>query len=302
MDFRGIEIVGKWNKKTYIIKKLIGTGGVGKVYKVYDAKSKEYYALKISMDLCSITKEANMLDKFKDFEFIPKIIDIDDCEINGKMYHFIVLEYIEGKNLKEYTKKYRINIKELLGIAIIVCEAIDRFHKRGYVFGDLKPENLMIDEKKKKLKIIDLGGVSKIGLGLKEFTPLYDRAKWNMGLRKADPAYDLFSICMFLTCFILESNSKILNMDINSMICELKRKGINQKLINLIKDGLFQRQIDFSIFLKRLKKIYVNGSLKRDKKYKNKINLIVNIYFISSLLCLITMLLFLLSKSLTNIV
>lgn len=297
MNFQGMKIIGKWNKNIYIVEGLVGVGGVGKVYKVYDIKNREYYALKISTDLHSITKESNMLDRFNDLDCIPKVIDIDDYEIMGETYYFIVLEYINGETLKEYIRKHRINIKKLLGIIIVVGEMISKFHKKGYVFGDLKPENIMIDKVNKKIKIIDLGGVVKTGSSLREFTPMYDRAKWNMGLRRADPGYDLFSICMLLTCAILENNKKMFNMNIYEIIHELKRKKVNKKLINLLANGLVQNETDFSIFLKKIKEIYKNCDVDSKIRYKDKINLVINVYLIGSLVCFITLLFFLISSN-----
>ena len=51
----------------------------------------------------------------------------------------------------------------------------------------------------------------------------------------------------------------------------------------------------FSIFLKKIKEIYKNCDLDSKIKYKDKINLVINVYLIGSLFCFITLLLFLIS-------
>ncbi len=287
MNIKGKFIKGKWNKNHYEIINLIGLGGVGEVYRVYQKEKKSYYALKISQDLNSISKEANMLERFKALNSIPQIIEIDDYEEMGDSYYFIVLEYINGINLKEYIKRCRISIKELLAITIIIGESIRQLHRVGYIYGDLKPENIMVDKEHGRIKIIDLGGVCKIGDSLKEFTPIYDRAKWNVGMRCADTGYDLFALCMLITNFLLK-NKSILNMNINEIIMELKNKKIDKRLLYLLEKGLLQKRIKFNYFIETLKTIY--DDYDEHKILGNSADYFINSFFCGSIICFIIML------------
>ena len=56
---------------------------------------------------------------------------------------------------------------------------------------------------KRCLKIIDWGGVTPMGCSVKEFTPVYDRASWDKGIRTADAEYDLFSLSMLFAVLLL---------------------------------------------------------------------------------------------------
>ena len=91
MKLHGNIITGKWNGNKYKVIGLLGKGGTGRVYKVLDMKSDSYYALKVSEDIQSITKESNMLNKFKHIGAIPKYIELDDYKEGGKTYYFIVI-------------------------------------------------------------------------------------------------------------------------------------------------------------------------------------------------------------------
>ncbi|WP_217349575.1 phosphoribosylaminoimidazolesuccinocarboxamide synthase [Herbaspirillum sp. VT-16-41] len=71
-------------------------------------------------------------------------------------------------------------------------------HKAGWVFGDLKPDNLIVTGPPSKIRSIDVGGTTIQGRAIKEFTEFYDRGYWGLGTRKADPAYDLFAAAMII--------------------------------------------------------------------------------------------------------
>src|SRR5690606_3371376 len=73
---------------------------------------------------------------------------------------------------------------------------LEKLHQEGYIFGDLKPDNLIVAGPSPKIRLLDVGGVTKIGRSVKEFTSFYDRAYWGAGSRKAEPSYDLFSLAM----------------------------------------------------------------------------------------------------------
>ncbi len=285
MEMIGTIIEGRWNNNRYIIKELVGKGGIGRVYRVIDFKSDQEYALKISENLESITKESDMLSRLKNMDCLPSIIDIDDYKYEGNTYYFIVLEYIKGQNLKEYILRNRVDIKEVLGVVIIIGEFIKELHRKGYALGDLKPENVMVDINNKKIKIIDFGGITPIGNSLGEFTLLYDRSRWSMGLRRADEGYDLFSICMLIIFTIIKDEKRISQMSIFEILKELSKKSVDKEIVILLQRGLMQEDIDFSKFCTNLKNTYRKVDSRSKKSKGEKVDVIVNTYFLGCLIC-----------------
>jgi len=280
-------IKGKWNKGKYYIEGLLGQGGMAKVYRAIDIEEKKTYALKVSQDIQSITKEAEMLSTLSDMECLPYIIDFDDFDYDNKTYYFIAMEYIEGYNLKELIDKKRINIKEAIGVVIIIGEFLKKLHGQGYIYGDLKAENIMIDKKSNSIRIIDLGGITPIGNSINEFTPLYDRAKWQSGLRRADEKYDIFSLSMLLTLMIIKNEGKLLKMTILDILNELKKNKANKGIIRIIKNGLLQKETTFN-FIEELKSIYKD--VPNIKQNVESLDSIVNGYLISCIICFFTIL------------
>ena len=61
---------------------------------------------------------------------------------------------------------------------------LDKLHQNGWVFGDLKPENLIVTGPPPKIRCIDVGGTTIKGRAIKEFTEFYDRGYWGLGQEK----------------------------------------------------------------------------------------------------------------------
>lgn len=69
----------------------------------------------------------------------------------------IVYEFIEGKSLAEHVRVGTLNEKQIKGILIDICDALNYMHQRGIMHCDLKPENVMVTANDYRAKIIDVG-------------------------------------------------------------------------------------------------------------------------------------------------
>lgn len=198
----GMTITGKWHQKAYVIKRKLGNGAIGTVY-LCDANGKKA-ALKISDKSASMTMEVNVLKslaKVQGKRLGPYLLDVDDwVSPTGTTYSFYVMEYIQGKRLGEFIGQHG---KEWLGVFMLqLLEDLDDLHQAGWVFGDLKEENLLVSTAPTRIRWVDVGGTTQIGRAIKEYTEFYDRGYWGQGSRKAEPSYDLFALVMvFLTIY-----------------------------------------------------------------------------------------------------
>lgn len=198
----GMKIAGKWNNQHYIIKRKLGSGTVGSVY-LCDHQGKEV-ALKISEQNSSITVEVNVLRALNQVQGAclgPDLFDVDDWKATqSTTYSFYVMEYIKGESLLTFVKQ---NGREWIGVFMLqLLNNLEDLHQSGWVFGDLKTDNLLIMSSPPQVRWVDVGGTTQMGRAIKEYTEFYDRGYWSMGTRRAEPSYDLFSFVMvFLTLF-----------------------------------------------------------------------------------------------------
>lgn len=201
-DNKHDRIRGIWSGKAYTIVKRLGAGGTGEIYLVTDDQGGSF-AMKVSRDLVSITKEYSSLNSFWGMCFVPKVYELDDFRKDGVLYHFFIMEYIEGYTLRDALSRGKLSFGSKLDIVRIVADALKGINERGFVYTDLKYENIMIDRRNNLIRLIDLGSITPIGGRVKEYTPMYDRSRWNAGSRTADTAYQVFAIIILLISMLL---------------------------------------------------------------------------------------------------
>jgi serine/threonine protein kinase len=191
----GDTICGKWNGNSYTLVKLLGSGANGQVYQV--KKGFNSFALKIGFDTVDHQSEINALRQLsKDtLTYQGFIIEFDDFEKNGKEFPFFVMKYIEGVSLNHFVAKHGFDWMALLGQNIL--GRLTELHRNGYIFGDLKMENMLVTGYG-DVELIDFGGVTAKGRSVKQFTEMYDRGYWGAGDRVADEGYDLYAFAILM--------------------------------------------------------------------------------------------------------
>lgn len=188
---KGTAVCGKWNKRCYRIEKLLGEGANGKVFLVHAGKYA--YALKFGFDTLDLQMEVNVLRELDKKSSTPFLYDADDVELNGNVYPFYVMRYIRGEIPRSYIGKNGSDWFYMIGLNLL--RKLDTLHRQGYVFGDLKADNVLVSGYG-EVDLVDYGGVTEKGRSVKQFTELYDRGYWNAGERMADDGYDLFSFAV----------------------------------------------------------------------------------------------------------
>ncbi|CEG29565.1 serine/threonine protein kinase [Bacillus sp. B-jedd] len=193
----GTVIQGKWHGHRYILLKELGRGANGTVYLV--KKGDVEAALKISTNSMSITAEANVLKSFAKVQghFLgPSLLDVDDWVLKDGRYSFYVMEYVKGPGLQAFLDAKGKDW--VLPLFLQLLDDIGQLHQNGWIFGDLKPENLIVAGPAPRIRCIDVGGTTLNGRSIKEYTEFFDRGYWGMGSRRAEPSYDLFAVAMVI--------------------------------------------------------------------------------------------------------
>jgi serine/threonine protein kinase/tetratricopeptide (TPR) repeat protein len=143
----------------YKIIKRIGYGGMGEVYLAEDSRLGRRVALKVLSE--AFIKDNYRLHRFRSEARAasalnhPNIITIHDIGESGQI-HFITTEFIEGETLRQRLSKGRMELTEVLDIALQVASALSASHHAGIVHRDLKPENIML-RTDGYVKLLDFG-------------------------------------------------------------------------------------------------------------------------------------------------
>lgn len=203
---RGMVVTGKWKQGRYRIERLLGEGANGKVYLVQ--RDRNWFALKVGSDAIDLQSEINVLQSIasqKQQGQEPFLFDVDDLYgSDGREYPFYIMRYVLGTTLSVYLKQQGSEWFPLVGLNLLV--KLSRLHQAGWVFGDLKVENVLVGDYG-HVELVDFGGVTAAGKGIRQFTEIYDRGYWNGGTRSADAKYDLFSFGVL--CIQLHEEKKL---------------------------------------------------------------------------------------------
>ena len=214
-----MDIRGKWSAKEYRLIKLLGEGNCGKVYKSIDS-SGNILAIKISKDIISITNEYNAMIKLRNMPFVPKIYDFDDWENGDEVLHFIVMDYIQGKNLKEMGNSKRLNSRTVFKIGQVLINILRKIDKLGYKYTDIKLENIIVD-KKGNIYFVDFGSLVGKAKPTKEYTPPYNINSWNVKFSYNYEISILFSVTMVMVALIAKKEYNPLVYSLEQVICKV---------------------------------------------------------------------------------
>ncbi len=144
----------------YEIIEELGTGGMGKVYRVEDMKAKEEIALKLIKP--EIAADKKTIDRFRnELTTARKIRHKNICGMydlgEDKGSYYITMEYVPGEDLKSFLRRSKkLTVETTVSIGIQICEGMAEAHRLGVVHRDLKPSNIMID-KEGNARIMDFG-------------------------------------------------------------------------------------------------------------------------------------------------
>ena len=142
----------------YEILSLLGSGGMGEVYKARDTRLDRIVAVKVLPT--PLATDPALRDRFeREARTISQLSHPNICTLHDVGHEgatdFLVLEYLEGESLEARLTKGALPLKDALAIAIQVAAALGAAHRAGVVHRDLKPGNVMLT--KSGAKMLDFG-------------------------------------------------------------------------------------------------------------------------------------------------
>lgn len=145
----------------YEIINKVGDGGMAFVYKAKDRLLNRTVAVKVLRP--EFVDDEEFLMKFKrEAEAVaslshPNIVNVYDVGEDGKV-HYIVMEYIDGQNLKEIINdEGTLDEYTALDITKQIARALGAAHKKGIIHRDIKPHNILISNEGRAVKVADFG-------------------------------------------------------------------------------------------------------------------------------------------------
>jgi predicted Ser/Thr protein kinase len=195
----------------YRIERLIAVGGFGSVYLATDIKSSNRpVAIKdmicadpqeFQIRLNFFRREAEILRSLESVPIVPRVYDLIE---QGQTAH-LVLEFIRGQDLlklMEGNANKPFTIAQVVDWGKAICDVLQHMHTQSppVVHRDLKPDNIMLLEDQRSIKMIDFGTARDLGRTAKEkaaaktrvYTEGYAPPEQIVG--KPEPRSDLFAL------------------------------------------------------------------------------------------------------------
>ena len=142
----------------YEILALLGSGGMGEVYKARDTRLERTVAIKVLPEhLAADPERRERLER--EAKAVSQLNHAHICTLhdigNQNGIVFLVMEYLEGETLADRLTRGALPLEEALRYAGQIADALDVAHRHGVVHRDLKPGNIMIT--KAGVKLMDFG-------------------------------------------------------------------------------------------------------------------------------------------------
>jgi serine/threonine-protein kinase len=164
-------LVGVVLSGRYLIERVIGEGGMGAVYQAQHTHMRKRLAVKVLHP--EMSRLSEVVARFEREAMAaahiehPNVAAATDFGKLDDGSFFLVLEYVEGKSLREAIAEGRLELGRALHVARQIASALARAHALGIVHRDLKPENVMLvrrDEDPDFVKVLDFG-IAKVPVG-----------------------------------------------------------------------------------------------------------------------------------------
>jgi eukaryotic-like serine/threonine-protein kinase len=142
----------------YEVVALLGTGGMGEVYRARDPRLNRDVAIKVlARASVDAAHRKRLLDEAQAASALnhPNIITVYDVGTHEGT-PFIVSELIEGRSLREILARAPLSVREMLDLGAQIADGLAAAHQVGIVHRDLKPENVMVT-RDGRVKILDFG-------------------------------------------------------------------------------------------------------------------------------------------------
>jgi serine/threonine protein kinase len=147
---------------TYVLLRLLGEGGMGRVFLA--ARADEQYRQFVAIKLmhAELWQSEMMLDRFRAERQIlanlnhPNIAHLLDGGMATDGTPYLVMEYVEGMPLDEYSRANDLSVERKLQLFLRVCSAVEYAHKSLVVHRDIKPANILVAEDCTP-KLVDFG-------------------------------------------------------------------------------------------------------------------------------------------------
>jgi len=150
--------------------------------------------------------EAAALDRVRHPNIINRLGHGTARDLNGAVFHYLVLEYLSGSDLQNLVRREAVPIKQIFDYVEQICAGLSHAHHHSIIHRDIKPQNLLLTQDRKTIKIADFGvarvntsdsPITRVGTNVyapPEHSPMFAGQTDTLVFSKLTPAADIYSL------------------------------------------------------------------------------------------------------------
>ena len=149
----------------YEIRRLLGQGGMGRVYEAFDRTLEERVAVKVLRP--QFAREPEMARRFLlEIRLARRITHPNVCRLHeygeSDGIRYLCMELVDGVNLKDMLRAKRLSTDEAYEVALAAALGLEAVHAQGVIHRDFKTANIMLDGRG-QVKVMDFGIAKEVG-------------------------------------------------------------------------------------------------------------------------------------------
>ncbi len=191
--------------------------------------------------------EAIAIDRVRHPNIISRLGHGTARDLKGTMFHYIVLEYLEGGDLQQATRAGWLKPDIAMKYVEQICAGLRHAHRNGVIHRDIKPQNVLLTKDRETAKIADFGvarihlsdaPITRVGTNIyapPEHSPLY-ASSGNALASELTPAADIYSLAKTIyTLLTSESPRAYANNTITDLPITVRDENWADELLRVIR-------------------------------------------------------------------
>lgn len=191
--------------------------------------------------------EAIALDRVRHPNIISRLGHGTARDLRNTIFHYIVLEYLPGGDLAKACREKSLTLEKALFYLEQICAGLGHAHKNNVIHRDIKPQNLLLTEDRKTVKIADFGvakfaqidsPITRVGTNMfapPEHNPMFAGGTGTLTYSKLTPAADIYSLAKSAYVLIAgESPRAFANQPISELPFSIRQKSWADHLLRVL--------------------------------------------------------------------
>jgi len=140
----------------FVLKRLLGSGGMGSVYEAQQTSPQRHAAVKIlRLDIADdavqrrVAREAAILARLQ-HPGIAQVYSAGTLLVENRKFPWLAMELVAGEPLSRWIQQRPLNRRERLQLLVRLCDAVEHAHQRNVIHRDLKPDNILVQTRQQE--------------------------------------------------------------------------------------------------------------------------------------------------------